>query len=144
MELHDAPTWEARFALLDREIGARVAAARAPSPLVVWTLRRLVETGGAVSIGTLVDEVGWSAKHLIAQLREQIGLAPKSLARILRFGRAVRRIRDGRASLADLALDCGYYDQAHFTRDARELAGVTPGELVKSLLPDSGGFSVQR
>jgi AraC-like DNA-binding protein len=49
-------------------------------------------------------------------------------------------IKSGRLRLADVANDCGYYDQAHFTRDARALAGVTPSELVKSLMPDSGGF----
>jgi len=36
------------------------------------------------------------------------------------------------------------YDQAHLTRDVRAFAGVTPGELVKSLMPDQGGFSADR
>ena len=133
---------EARFAILDREIAARIAAARAPSPAVLWTWRRLVETRGRVGIGSIVGEVGWSQKHLIAQFREQIGLPPKILARVLRFGHAVQLIRTGRVRLADVATDCGYYDQAHFTRDVREFAGVTPSELVGSLMPDQGGFAV--
>ena len=87
---YDAPTWEARFTILDRELASRILTARAPSAAVTWTWRRLVETGGRVSIGSLVDEVGFSQKHLIAQFREQIGLSPKTLARVLRFGRAVR------------------------------------------------------
>jgi AraC-like DNA-binding protein len=140
MELYDAATWSARFAILDREISSRVAAARPPSREVVWAWRRLMETHGCVPIATLVNQVGWSQKHLIEQFREEIGLAPKALARVLRFGRAVRLIKSGTARLADVAHDCGYYDQAHFTRDTRLLAGVTPSELVKSLMPDSGGF----
>src|SRR5262249_60136248 len=95
---------------------------------------------GRVPIATLVHEIGWSQKHLIKQFREEIGLPPKALARVLRFGHAVRLIKSGRVRLADVAYDCGYYDQAHFTRDAHALAGVTPSELIKSLIPDSGGF----
>ena len=145
MELFDAPSWDARFAILDRELTLRMRLARAPAPAAVWIWRRLVDTGGRVSIGTLVDEVGFSQRHLIAQFREEIGLSPKTLARVLRFGRAIRIIkRGGTLRLAEIALDCGYYDQAHFSRDFHAFAGVTPTELVRSQLPDGGGFSADR
>jgi len=142
-ELYDAPTWDARFAILDRVIASRVLASPGLSAGVLCAWHRLTASRGRLRIGAIVDEVGCSQKHLIAQFREEIGLSPKVFARILRFGHAVRAIKQGRAgSLSDLALCCGYYDQAHFTRDAREFAGVTPGELVASLLPDGGGFVV--
>ena len=141
MELYDAPTWEARFTILDRELASRILTAKPPSAAVTWVWRRLVETGGRVTIGALVDEVGFSQRHLIEQFREQIGLSPKTLARVLRFGRAIRIIKTGGgARLAEIAQDCGYYDQAHFSRDFRAFAGVTPTELVRSQLPDGGGF----
>jgi len=139
-ELYDAPSWDARFDILDRELATRIFAARPPSREVVWAWRRLMETCGRVPIGTLVGEIGWSQKHLIEQFRQEIGLPPKALARVLRFGHAVRLIKSGRVRLAEVASDCGYYDQAHFTRDTHALAGVTPSELIKSLMPDSGGF----
>lgn len=69
-------------------------------------------------------------------------MLPKVFARMLRFGRVVRDFRTGRAGdLADIALGAGYCDQSHLNRDAREFAGVTPGQLRASLLPDGGGFS---
>ena len=142
MQLYDAPTWDARFDILDREFTARLMAAIPPSREVVWTWRRLVQTGGRIGISRIVDEVGWSQKHLIARFREHIGLSPKTMARVLRFSHAARALRSATLPrLTDLALDCGYYDQAHFTRDFRAFAGVTPGELVASLLPDGGGIS---
>ena len=131
MELHDAPTWEARFDLLDREIGSRIAAATRPSSEVLCTWKRIVDSGGLVTIRSLVEETGWSQKHLIGQFREHIGLAPKMFARVMRFGQAVDRLRRrDHASLTELALDCGYYDQSHFDRDFRAFAGVTPTELL--------------
>lgn len=144
-ELYDAPTWEARFTILDRELSKRMQAARPPSAAVSWTWRRLVESGGRARIQSIVDQVGFSQKHLIAQFREEIGLSPKTLARVLRFGRAVEIIKHGGgARLAEIAQDCGYYDQAHFSRDFHAFAGVTPTELVRSQLPDGAGFAVDR
>ena len=141
MALYDAGDWAARFDLLDREISARIARATLPPPAVTHVMRRLVRTHGAVAIGALAGEVGWSHKHLVAQFTEQIGLTPKTLARVLRFGRAAERLaRSTGGHLADIALDCGYYDQAHFTRDFRAFAGVTPTELLASRLPNRGGF----
>jgi AraC-like DNA-binding protein len=144
-ELYDAPSWDARFDILDRELAWRILSARPPSPAVLCAWSRLVATGGRASIGGIVSEVGCSQKHLIAQFREEIGLSPKTLARVLRFGRAVRIIKErGAATLAEVALDCGYYDQAHFSRDFHAFAGVTPTELIASQLPDRGGFAADR
>ena len=90
----------------------------------------------------LVDEIGWSQKHFINRFRDELGLAPKTLGRVLRFARAVDVLKQGRAiRFADLAAECGYYDQAHFTRDVREFAGISPRDLAGSTSP-AGGFVV--
>ena len=88
----------------------------------------------------LVEEIGWSQKHFINRFRDELGLAPKTLGRVLRFARAIEVIKGGRAvGFAALAAECGYYDQAHFARDVRQFAGVSPRELVRSASP-AGGF----
>jgi len=89
-------------------------------------------TGGRASINALATEPGWSHRRLIARFREQIGLAPKAAARVLRFDRAVTALRSSSGGLAEIALDCGYFDQAHFNRDFRELAGTTPTAFLES------------
>ena len=138
--LDDQPNWEGRFDLLDRVITARVAEAREPSPDVAWAWRRLLASEGRLPIGALTEELGCSRRHLIARFREQIGPAPKTAARIMRFRRAARLLsRDNGSGFARIATDCGYYDQSHLNRDFRELAGATPGEYVASSLPDGFG-----
>lgn len=125
--LYETPGWPARLDLLEAYIARRVADAPAPPREIEWSWQRLLGTDGAVPVGALAEEVGWSRRHLAARFREHIGLPPKALARILRFERAAERLRRG-ADLSDAALDSGYYDQAHFNRDFREFAGVTPTE----------------
>jgi AraC-like DNA-binding protein len=139
--LQEAADWDARFAILDREIAARLQAALAPPAQVAWAWRRIIETSGRIGIGRLVDEIGWSQRHLITRFRSDIGLSPKTMARVMRFARAARQLRGAtRPELSTIALECGYYDQSHFTRDFRAFAGVTPGELHASVLPDQGGI----
>lgn len=140
-QLPECPTWEQRFALLDTLVATRVARARAPSPEIVWAWHRLQLPEGNHRIGALAKELGWSSRRLIAGFREQIGLPPKALARIIRFHRVVRWL-DGQDEVrwADLAHRAGYYDQAHFNRDFRMLAGSAPGEFFRRHLEDGGNL----
>lgn len=141
-ELHDARTWEARFALLDREIASRIHQAAGVPREIAWAWQELSRTAGRTRVLDLSRAIGWSDRHFARQFENHIGVTPKAFARVLRFGRAVRALsREGDASLAGVALDCGYYDQAHFTRDFREFAGVTPTELLASRRPAESGFS---
>lgn len=142
--LHDAAGWEDRFVILDAFLAARIADARSPSPAVAWAMGRLERSRGGVAIGALAREIGCSRRRLIAQFREQVGVPPKTVARVLRFNQAIGLLgaRNG-MNWAALAQDCGYYDQAHFNRDFRALAGCTPGDYLGLSLPDGGGVAEQ-
>ena len=124
--LYDAPTWPARFRILDDTILARIDDAPEPSPGVAWAYHQLLATAGCIRIAALASELGWSRKRLAARFREEVGLPAKSLARILRFRRALGLLeRDDDRSVGEIALDCGYFDQAHLNRDFRSFAGCT-------------------
>jgi AraC-like DNA-binding protein len=140
--LHDAAGWEERFVLLESFLAARIADARPPTPAVAWAMGRLERSRGGVAVGALAREIGCSRRRLIAQFREQVGMTPKTVARVLRFNHAIGLLAaPNGTSWAALAQDCGYYDQAHFNRDFRALAGCTPGEYLGRSLPDGGGVA---
>ncbi len=134
--LRETTTWAARFQIIDRFMQARLLAASERPDAMLWAYATLRRTAGAASIASLADALGYSQKHLIAQFREHLGLPPKTLARVMRFERAVGTIRwDKRLDWAQIVLDCGYYDQAHLIREFKQFAGMTPGEYASRLLP---------
>jgi AraC-like DNA-binding protein len=143
--LEDAPDWESRFDLLDAAIGRRLARARAPKPSVQWAWRALEASGGAAEIGSLSERLGCSPRHLITGFREQVGVTPKTAARIVRLERAAAMLRERRgATLARVAADCGYHDQAHMTRDFRDLAMTTPSVYAAAWQPGFLGVPEER
>jgi AraC-like DNA-binding protein len=130
--LYDADDWKARFELLDETLGRRLAEARPPTSGVAWAWGRLVETGGRIAIGDLAGELGWSRKRIVARFREEIGLPPKAAARILRFERArLSAERSQRPDWAEIAFECGYYDQSHLINEFRAVTDRTPATFFQ-------------
>lgn len=128
-----APTWDARFALLDAEL----AGALHPVALVAevqWAWRRMLTGRGTQPVTDLADEVGWSRRHFTARFVREVGLGPKQVSRLIRFEHSAALIRAGR-SLSVAAVEAGYYDQAHLTNEWREFAGCTPATWAREELP---------
>ncbi len=114
----------------------------APDSGVLWALRRIREREGAVSIGALRERTGWHRAKFTTLFREQVGVTPKRFARLQRFRRALGMVRSGGAPLVDVALACGYSDQAHFNREFRELSGFAPGEYgARQKFPESASVA---
>ena len=131
--LRDAPAWARRFELLDEYLLRRAERGRRPSPEVAQAWEALVSSGGTAVIGLVARDVGWSHKHLIAKFRQQVGLRPKTVARLIRLirlDRARLRASAGVGRLDQIAAECGYADQAHLTREFQALVGMTPTEYL--------------
>ncbi|MEV7371980.1 AraC family transcriptional regulator [Streptomyces sp. NPDC090301] len=130
--LEAAPGWAGRFAALDETLlrwAADVAPSREPSPAVLGAWDLLNRTSGTVPVRELAARCGWSPRHLENRFREQIGLTPKRLARILRLNRAIRQLTAG-GRPADVAAGCGFYDQSHLSREFTALTGMPPGRFL--------------
>jgi AraC-like DNA-binding protein len=104
----------------------QTSACRPPRPQIEGVVDVMLQSGGRAPIDALALLAGVSVRQLERQFHHDVGLRPKAFARIVRLQAALRRIREGRA-LSDVAVACGYYDQAHMTRDFRQLAAMSPG-----------------
>ncbi|MGW8885658.1 helix-turn-helix domain-containing protein [Streptomyces sp. NPDC055749] len=122
--------WGPRFDLLDSALLSRLMAGPDPAPEVNHAWRLLAGAGGAMRVGRIAAEVGWSQGYLARRFTEQIGLSPKTAARVLRFHRAVGMLTAGGADPIAVAEACGFYDQAHLNREFRALAETTPGHVA--------------
>jgi len=80
----------------------------------------------------LSDEIGYSQKHFIHLFRQQVGVSPKQYLRIMRFQKAICAIENNEfIQWSQIALENGYYDQAHFIQDFKHFSGFTPNEYIK-------------
>ncbi len=114
----------------DQLLGERIGAGPVASPEIRWAWAELHRSGGQLRIGDLAAQVGCSHRHLVACFREQIGVTPKTAARVLRFHHA-RHLLDACPSPAAVAACCGYSDQSHLSREFTRLAGCTPTEFTR-------------
>lgn len=131
--LRAATTWAARFAALDelllRAVGRGAGGERLPRvrPEVAEAWRSLVAARGRVRVSAVAAELGWSRRYLTERFRDEVGLSPRTFARVLRFEYA-HELATAHTPLpwADVAALSGYADQAHLVRDWGEFTGRSP------------------
>jgi AraC-like DNA-binding protein len=118
--------------VLERSLLRRLQVIGPPDRVVAHAVATL-SGPGAPPVATLASSVSWSRQHLGRVFRHHVGLSPKQFVRIARLQRAIGRLqRAPAADLAQAAAALGYFDQAHMSRDFRELAGLTPGETASA------------
>jgi AraC-like DNA-binding protein len=99
----------------------------APDPRVRLAVARLRDDPNARP-RALAEATGLGERHLRRRFRDAVGYSPRTFGRVVRARRALALLRAGGAPAA-VALDAGYADQAHLTRELRALAGKTPGAV---------------
>ena len=135
------PSWPERTAILDETLSRSIASGPRFSPAVGYPValplpgRRSTARSRNTGRGDR-----WGASRLVDRFRREVGLPPKTVARVLRYRRAVSRLTSGTSgpsgpswSLADLAAASGYADPAIYTRDFRAFSSMTPTEFLASL-----------
>jgi AraC-like DNA-binding protein len=125
--LVEARTQGQRFQILEQCLLARAVRPLARHPAVAFALSAFQGRAPARTVGDVTTTLGLSPRRFIEVFTREVGLTPKLFARIQRFQNLLWTL-NGHASpaWADLALACGYYDQAHFIRDFRSFSGLNP------------------
>jgi AraC-like DNA-binding protein len=128
--LRELPTPDARLRLLEawlqQKFPARLLAQAPVRPgLVEFALAQFNRTPAVASVRQVARSAGLSERRFSQLFREQVGFPPKVWTRIRRFQRAVNQLHAGtEMRWADLALDCGFYDQSHFANEFRAFSGI--------------------
>jgi AraC-like DNA-binding protein len=96
-------------------------------PAVNYALCAFDRAPQTITVAAVTDRVGLSAKRFIERFKAEVGMTPKRYCRVRRFQRALTET-DGSTQVdwTSVALDCGYFDQAHFIHDFRAFSGITP------------------
>ena len=100
---------------------------RAPSVrgAVAFALNRFESAPSMTTVRDVARETGWSERRFSQVFREEVGLSPKVWCRVRRFQHAVQLLHAGAdVPWAELALDCGFYDQSHFANEFRAFSGI--------------------
>jgi len=124
----DLDPWDA-LALL-AGAASRLAGAVSPDRAVQQAALRLLDPRQRVE--SLAGDLGLSERQLRRRCRAGVGYGPKTLQRVLRLRRFLGA---GAADLGRAALDAGYSDQAHLTRECRRLTGLSPAALRAANAP---------
>jgi AraC-like DNA-binding protein len=96
-------------------------------PGVAFALHRFCVRPHRTTVAAVLERLGLSHRRFAQLFHDQVGLTPKAFSRVQRFQRVLRMVhRVSSIEWADVALDCGYYDQAHFIHDFQGFSGFTP------------------
>lgn len=130
--LCEAATPEAKFSLLEANLLQRLRWSRERHPAMSAALAALSVADEAVTIREVAREIGLCQRRLIQVFTCSVGLTPKRFQRVCRFQRVRERVRQADApDWAQIALECGYFDQSHLIRDFRQFTGFSPGEFTR-------------
>ncbi len=138
-----APNPFARFDLLEQHLRRRLDLRTRQHADLVEASRRIRGAQGRLRIAALCKELGTSRATLGRRFREQVGLAPKTYARVIRIEALMGHLAaHGPDHWAGLAEDFGYHDQAHLVHDFQEFCGASPEEYLRRAAP-GGGATVE-
>ena len=127
--VHSLP---ARIELLEQWLIGRLLLRKERDPLVRASLAWLRQVEGRLSIAALAEKFAIGQRQLERLYQTQVGLSPKQYAQLLRIQTARLALKQMRAhSTTDLAVDLGFYDQAHFIREFKAVVGMTPYSYLK-------------
>jgi len=132
--LRAAPTHQERFRYLEHVLIKRLRSPLRQHAAVPFALGCFTATGMGASVREVARQAGLSYRRFLTVFRAEVGLSPKLFCRILRFHHvhALARRRD-KIDWAQIALECGFFDQSHLVNEFRAISGLTPSEYQRDL-----------
>lgn len=95
-----------------------------------YVRKKISETKGQVTVNELSEETGYSLCYLRRVFKEYYGISPKQFSQFIRFQNLLKEVSANGSHPEDLALICGYYDEAHMMKEFKRYAGITLGNYI--------------
>lgn len=93
--------------------------------------------GGKQPISSLMDEVCLCQRHFERKFKYYTGFTPKEYSRIIKFKNAIELLRHATSpNLLSIAIEAGYYDLSHFSKEIKSLSGNTPASFLSLTVPE--------
>ena len=128
-----ASTPEAKLRAIELVLLERAAGMFDGQPVVEYAVDKFLARPAALKVNEVADRTGFSKRRFIELFKQHVGMPPKLFCRVRRFQQVLRRITSGKpVNWSDLALDGGYFDQAHFIHDFRAFSGINPSKYLAS------------
>ncbi len=122
---------DAMFAVLERALMAQLVRGLELHPAIEFARGHICRAPQVATVSGVMESIGLSQRRFIELFREQVGLTPKAFCRVRRFQRVLEAVhRRKSVDWARVALDGGYYDQAHFIHDFQGFSGLTPAAYL--------------
>lgn len=128
-KLIEIPSPAAKTAALESFLERQLDYSFQLKPAIQFATDQIRNHHGMLSISDILNKTGYSRRWFAQQFREAVGITPKQYARLNRFQHIIGLLRQKESPhWADFALQCGYFDQAHFIHDFKDLSGISPSE----------------
>jgi AraC-like DNA-binding protein len=123
---------QARVRVMEQALLAAGAGMMERHPAVAFALNAFHGTPEMDRISEVTERIALSPRRFIEVFTKEVGLTPKLYCRVRRFQRVLKMISAGDADLdwAEVALSCGYFDQAHFNHDFLGFSGICPSRYL--------------
>lgn len=123
---------EKKFYIVEDFLNQEFVSKLVLNPCVEYALQQINHQPSQISLSKLSDKIGYSQKHFIKLFKNQVGIAPKSYLKIMRFQKAINEIEKfSEVDWTTISNDCGFYDQSHFINDFNTFSGFTPEEYFQ-------------
>jgi AraC-like DNA-binding protein len=122
---------EGKLRVVELALLERAAGMFDGQPVVEYAVESFLSRPETARISEISDQTGFSSRRFIELFKHHVGITPKLFCRVRRFQQVLRRITSGRpVNWSGIALDGGYFDQAHFIHDFRAFSGINPSKYL--------------